>query len=80
MKEGRTVVFCPPSKITSSNDVVEHKPDDRPGDVVDSAGGWDETGAAEDDGEIDVFDDRVGPFEVDKPSDERADGADNEEE
>lgn len=76
----RTVVLCPPGKVTSPDDIIENKPDDGPGDVVDSTGQWDETGAAEDDGEVDVFDDRVGPFEVNEPGDERTDGTNEEEE
>ena len=66
--------------MTSANDIIENESDDRPGDVVDGAGRGNETGAAEDDGEVDVFDERVGPFEVHEPSDDGADGADEEEE
>ena len=79
-KGQRTIVLCPPRKVTSANDIIENESDDRPGDVVDGAGRGNETGAAEDDGEVDVFDERVGPFEVHEPSDDGADGADEEEE
>ena len=75
-----TVVLGPPGEVTAANDIVEDKPDDRPGHVVERGRGRDETGAAEDDGEVDVFDERVGPFEVHEPSDDRADSADEEEE
>ena len=66
--------------MTATDDIVEDESDDRPGDVVDGAGRGNETGAAEDDGEVDVFDERVGPFEVHEPSDDGADSADEEEE
>ena len=79
-KGKRTIVLCPPRKVTSANDIIENESDDRPGDVVDGAGRGNETGAAEDDGEVDVFDERVGPFEVHEPSDDGANGADEEEE
>lgn len=35
------VVLCPPGEIAPAYDVLEDEPDDRPGYVVDSAGGRD---------------------------------------
>lgn len=48
------------------DDVVEDEPDDRPGHVVDGRRGRDEPRPAEDDGEVDVFDEGVRPLEVDE--------------
>ena len=75
-----TVVLCPPGEVTAANDIVEDKPDDRPGHVVERGRGRDETGAAEDDGEVDVFEERVRPLERDKVAGEGAECADEEEE
>ena len=43
--------------MTTADDIVEDEPDDRPGHVVERGCGRDETGAVEDDGEVDVLDD-----------------------
>ena len=63
-----------------ADDVVEEETDQGPWHVVESRRRRDETSAGQDDGEVDVFDERVGPFEVHEPSDDGADGADEEEE
>lgn len=65
--------------MTATDDVVEDKPDDGPGHVVEGGGGWDETGTAEDDGEVDVLDERVRPLEGDEVASERAESANEEE-
>ena len=52
--------------MAPSDDVVEDKADNRPRNIVDRGRGRDEASAVEDDGEIDVFDERVGPLEVDQ--------------
>ena len=76
----RTIVLCPPRKVTSANDIIENESDDRPGDVVDGAGRGNETGAAEDDGEVDVFEERVRPLERDQVAPQRRERAREEEE
>ena len=79
-KGKRTIVLCPPRKVTSANDIIENESDDRPGDVVDGAGRGNETGAAEDDGEVDVFEERVRPLERDEVAPERRERPREEEE
>lgn len=52
--------------MAPTNDVVEDEPNDSPGDVVHCRRWRDETRSVEDNGEVHVFDDRVGPLEVDE--------------
>ena len=75
-----TVVLCPPGEVAAADDIVEDKADDRPGHVVERRRGRDETGAAEDDGEVDVFEERVRPLERDEVAGEGTECADEEEE
>ena len=66
--------------MATADDIVEDEPDDRPGHVVERGRGRDEAGAVEDDGEIDVLEERVRPLERDEVADERQGGTDEEEE
>ena len=45
------VVLRPPREMTATDDVLEDESDDRPGHVVDGAGGGDGARSGEDDGE-----------------------------
>jgi len=72
------VVLRPPREVTPANDVLEDKPDDRPGRVVDSGGGGYETSTTEDDGEVDEAYPGVGPLFIERPSNDRGDSADEE--
>ena len=75
-----TVVLRPPGEVTPADNIVEDEPNDRPGHVVHRSRGRNGTSAAEDDGEIEIFDQRVGPLEVDEVCDQRASSPDQEEE
>ena len=66
--------------MATADDIVEDEPDDRPGHVVERGCGRDETGAVEDDGEVDVLEERVWPLERDEVADERQGGTNEEEE
>ena len=66
--------------MTTADHVVEDERDDRPGHVVDGRGGRDVAGTREDDREVDVLDERVGPLERSSVADAGQDGADEEEE
>ena len=66
--------------MAAADDVVEDEPDDRPRHVVGRRRGRDEARPAEDDGEVDVFEERVRPLERDKVAGEGAECADEEEE
>lgn len=76
----RTVVLGPPGKVTATNDVVEEEPDDRPGNVVGRGRGRDETGATEDDGPVDVLEDRVVELVLEEAGEDGREEADEEEE
>lgn len=65
--------------MTAADDVVEDERDDRPGHVVERGRGRDVAHAGEDDGEVDVLDERVRPLERDRVRDARQDRADQEE-
>ena len=73
------VVLRPPSEMPPTDDKLEDEPDNGPGDVIDGGRGWDETRSREDEGEVDVADDAVGPFEADDVCDDGADEANDEE-
>ncbi len=62
------------------DNVLEDEPHDRPGDVVDGRGGWDVGGSGEDDGEVDVFEEGVGPAAGDRVRASGEGGADEEKE
>ena len=66
--------------MTAADDVVEDKAGDRPGDVVGRRRWRDETGAAEDDGEVDVADEAALPLELDEVLDKRAQEANEDHE
>ena len=77
---GRTVVLGPPREVAAADDVVEDEPDDRRRHVVGRRRGRDEARPAEDDGEVDVFEERVRPLERDEVAPERRERACEEEE
>ena len=79
-RQVRTVVLSPPREVTPTDDVVEDESDDRPRDVVEGRRWRDETRAAEDDREVDVFHEGVRPLERDEVSSNRTTDADDEEE
>ena len=66
--------------MTPTDDVVEDESNDRPGDVVERRRWRDETRAAEDDREVDVFHEGVRPLERDQVSGDRTTDANDEEE
>ena len=66
--------------MATTDDIVEDEPDERPGHVVERGRGRDEAGAVEDDGEVDVLEERVRPLERDEVADERQGGTNEEEE
>lgn len=62
LKMSRTIILRPPREVTASNNIVENEPDYGPRNVVDSRSRWDRTGTIEDDGEVNVLDNRIRPF------------------
>ena len=74
------VVLGPPGEVTPADDILEQEADDGPGNVVDGAGGGDGTSSVEDDGEVDVAEPAVGPFQANDVGDERAEDTNEEEE
>lgn len=56
-----TVVFRPPAEVATTNDIVEDKADDCPGNVVDCTRRRDGTRSCEDHGEVDEFQEPVLP-------------------
>lgn len=66
--------------MTAPDDVVEKESNERPGNVVDGRGGWDQVSTAKDDWEVHVFEDRVWPLQGDQVGDQGSDGTNKEEE
>lgn len=66
--------------MTATDNVVEDESDDRPGNIVDCTCRRNVTCSAEDDREIDVFDDRVRPPQVNEVCAYWAKSSDEEEE
>ena len=64
--------------MSPADDKVEDEADDRPRHVVDRRRGRDPARAVEDDGEVDVAEERVRPAQADEVRPERADRADEE--
>ena len=44
----RTIIFCPPVKMTFSDHVIEYEPNKRPWYIVDRCGWWNPTSACQD--------------------------------
>ena len=61
----RTIVFGPPREMSPADDVVEDEPNDGPWHVVNGGRRRYPLRAVEDDGEVDIFEDGVGPLERD---------------
>lgn len=74
------VVLCPPREVAAADHVLEHEAHDRPRHVVHRVRGRDVTRAGENNGEVDVFEHGVRPFEGDEVRHGGADRADEEEE
>ena len=66
--------------MAAADDVVEREADDRPGHIVGRRRGRDEARAAEDDREVDVFEERVRPLERNEVPSEWCERAGEEEE
>lgn len=65
--------------MTPANHVVEDEADNSPRDIVDSTSRRNGTSSAEDDREVHVFDEGVGPFERDQVCHQGTDSPDQEE-
>ena len=66
--------------MAPADEVVEREANDRPGHVVERGRGRDGASATEDDGEVNVLDERVRPLERDEPPGEGRGSTQEEEE
>ena len=66
--------------MTPTDDILKNEPYYRPGHVIDSAGGRNGTRSREDDGEVDIADPGLRPFQRDDPPNKGSGDTDKEEE